>query len=76
VTDGLDPQARYYFVHSFFVQVDHEEDSVLKARYGVTFDAAIAHANIFGAQFHPEKKPSIRDASAGELRAHPMLRPA
>jgi glutamine amidotransferase len=30
-------------------------DSVLKARYGITFDAAIAHENIFGAQFHPEK---------------------
>jgi imidazole glycerol-phosphate synthase subunit HisH len=55
LTVGIDPSARYYFVHSFFVQVDHEEDSVLKARYGVTFDAAIARGNIFGAQFHPEK---------------------
>lgn len=55
LTSGLDRDARYYFVHSFFVKVDDEEDSVLKARYGVTFDAAIAHGNIFGAQFHPEK---------------------
>jgi glutamine amidotransferase len=55
LTAGLAPDARYYFVHSFFVRVEHNEDSVLSAHYGVTFDAAIAHGNIFGAQFHPEK---------------------
>ena len=55
LTEGLAPDARYYFVHSFFVQVDRDEDSVLKTHYGLTFDAAIAHGNIFGAQFHPEK---------------------
>jgi glutamine amidotransferase len=43
------------FVHSFFVKVDDERDSLLTTRYGVTFDAVIAHGNIFGAQFHPEK---------------------
>lgn len=55
LTSGLPPDARFYFVHSFFVRVDHAADSVLKASYGVTFDAVIAHENIFGAQFHPEK---------------------
>jgi imidazole glycerol-phosphate synthase subunit HisH len=55
LTSGLAADARYYFVHSYFVRVDNAEDSVLKARYGVGFDAAIAHGNIFGAQFHPEK---------------------
>jgi glutamine amidotransferase len=55
LTEGVTAGTRYYFVHSFFVRVDHEEDSVLKAHYGLTFDAAIAHGNIFGAQFHPEK---------------------
>ena len=55
LTSGLERGARYYFVHSFFVRVDDERDSLLTAQYGVTFDAAIAHGNIFGAQFHPEK---------------------
>jgi glutamine amidotransferase len=55
LTTGLERDARYYFVHSFFVKVDDAQDSLLTARYGVTFDAAIAHGNIFGAQFHPEK---------------------
>ncbi len=55
LTMGLAPGARYYFVHSFYVRVDHDEDSVLQTHYGVTFDAAVEHGNIFGAQFHPEK---------------------
>lgn len=55
LTGGLEPDARYYFVHSFFVKVDDEQDSLLTARHGVTFDAAIGRDNIFGAQFHPEK---------------------
>lgn len=54
-TEGLEPDARFYFVHSYFVRVHDEGDSVLKTHYGLTFDAAIAHENIFGAQFHPEK---------------------
>ena len=55
LTNGLPEDARFYFVHSYYVRVEHEEDSVLKATYGNTFDAAIQRANIFGAQFHPEK---------------------
>lgn len=55
LTAGLPEEARFYFVHSYYVQVDDERDSVLKAHYGLTFDAAVAHGNIYGAQFHPEK---------------------
>ena len=55
LTAGLDPDARYYFAHSLYVRVDREEDSVLRASHGIIFDAAIAHGNIYGAQFHPEK---------------------
>ena len=55
LTAGLLDESRFYFVHSYYVQVDDARDAVLKAHYGVTFDAAVAHANIYGAQFHPEK---------------------
>lgn len=55
LTAGLTTESRFYFVHSYHVQVDAPSDSILKAHYGVDFDAAIAHENIFGAQFHPEK---------------------
>lgn len=55
LTEGLPPDTRFYFVHSYYVKVDDEQDSILKTHYGLTFDAAISHGNIYGAQFHPEK---------------------
>lgn len=55
LTKGLPNETRFYFVHSYCVNVENEEDSILKANYGITFDAAIQHDNIYGAQFHPEK---------------------
>jgi imidazole glycerol-phosphate synthase subunit HisH len=45
----------FYFVHSYFVKVDDEKNSILKTTYGVEFDSAIQKDNIYGAQFHPEK---------------------
>ena len=55
LTEGLPADSRFYFVHSYYVVVDDERNSVLKTSYGVTFDSAVAHDNIYGAQFHPEK---------------------
>ena len=46
---------RFYFVHSYYVKVENESNSMLKTRYGHEFDSAIHHDNIYGAQFHPEK---------------------
>lgn len=47
--------SRFYFVHSYYVKVANQGNSILKAEYGIHFDAAIQKENIFGAQFHPEK---------------------
>ena len=55
LTRDLPDEVRFYFVHSYCVQVDHEEDAILKATYGISFAAALQHDNIYGAQFHPEK---------------------
>lgn len=48
-------ESRFYFVHSYFVKVDNDKNSILKTKYGVEFDSAIQNDNIYGAQFHPEK---------------------
>lgn len=48
-------ETRFYFVHSYFVKVKDEKNSILKTNYGVEFDSAIQKDNIYGAQFHPEK---------------------
>lgn len=55
LTRDLPPEARFYFVHSYAVQVQEKQDSILSATHGITFDAAIQRGNVFGAQFHPEK---------------------
>jgi glutamine amidotransferase len=55
LTENLPEESRFYFVHSYHVQVDHHQNSILKCHYGVNFDAAIQNDNIYGAQFHPEK---------------------
>lgn len=52
---GLPPEPRFYFVHSYFVQADDPANTLLRANYGLDFDAAIVRDNIVGAQFHPEK---------------------
>lgn len=55
LTYNLQTESRFYFVHSYRVHVDNESDSILKCHYGIEFDAAVQHENIYGAQFHPEK---------------------
>lgn len=55
LTQDLGEEPRFYFVHSYYVRVQDEADAVLRTTYGVTFESAVAHGNIHGAQFHPEK---------------------
>ncbi len=55
LTSDLPAEPRFYFVHSYYVHVDDPSDSLLRAHYGVDLDAAIAHGNVMGAQFHAEK---------------------
>jgi imidazole glycerol-phosphate synthase subunit HisH len=51
----LDPEQRYYFVHSYRVVCADRSDVLLVARHGVDFDAAFARGSLYGVQFHPEK---------------------
>jgi imidazole glycerol-phosphate synthase subunit HisH len=55
LTTNFVEQSRFYFVHSYYVKVEKQENSILKTTYGLEFDSAIQHKNIYGAQFHPEK---------------------
>lgn len=47
--------ARFYFVHSYYVKMCNENETILKTEYGVNFTSAFQHENIYGVQFHPEK---------------------
>lgn len=48
-------QSRFYFVHSLCVQAKDPALVVGGCHYGINFSAALAHKNVFAAQFHPEK---------------------
>lgn len=52
----IQDEARFYFVHSYYVPADAGEDYVIgQTQYGRSIAAAIARDNIFAVQFHPEK---------------------
>jgi imidazole glycerol-phosphate synthase subunit HisH len=52
---GQAADARFYFVHSYYLAPDDAADVLLWANYGIDFAAAVARGNIMGVQFHPEK---------------------
>tara|TARA_B100001059_G_C17601370_1_gene459724 strand:- start:104 stop:712 length:609 start_codon:yes stop_codon:yes gene_type:complete len=55
LTESFVKESRFYFVHSYYVEVKNQENSILKTNYGLEFDSAIQNKNVYGAQFHPEK---------------------
>ena len=55
LTESFIEASRFYFVHSYYVEVKNQENSILKTKYGLEFDSAIQNKNVYGAQFHPEK---------------------
>ena len=52
---GLDLDARFYFLHSYFFQSHRSEDIIAVTDYDGEFACAVNSGNVFGVQFHPEK---------------------
>jgi imidazole glycerol-phosphate synthase subunit HisH len=52
---GIPDDAWFYFVHSYYVEPVASSDVAGVTEYGGSFTSAIARANIFATQFHPEK---------------------
>jgi glutamine amidotransferase len=50
-----DEEARFYFLHSYFFECEHERDVLAVSHYGADFACAVNAGNIYGVQFHPEK---------------------
>lgn len=53
--NGIDDGARFYFVHSYYVQPDDANLITGATEYGIGYAAAIARDNVFAIQGHPEK---------------------
>lgn len=55
ICENLTNDSRFYFVHSYHVVCDHDENVLMTTKYGNEFTSAIIKDNIIGVQFHPEK---------------------
>jgi glutamine amidotransferase len=47
--------SRFYFTHSYYICCDSPMNEIASLEYGIPICCAVAHKNIFGVQFHPEK---------------------
>ena len=52
---GLENDARFYFLHSYYFHCARSENVLAETEYGTTFSCAVQSSRIFGVQFHPEK---------------------
>ena len=52
---GIADGTRFYFAHSFYPVPDDASITAASVDYPTAFTCAIARANIFAVQFHPEK---------------------
>ena len=52
---GIPDLTSFYFVHSYYVIPQRNEDIAGSTEYGDWFTSAVARDNIFATQFHPEK---------------------
>ncbi|SDP36796.1 imidazole glycerol phosphate synthase subunit hisH [Phyllobacterium sp. YR620] len=48
-----------YFVHSYFLDAELENDVIAVTDYGGSVTAAVANDNMAGTQFHPEKSQAL-----------------
>jgi len=53
--NDIEQDARFYFVHSYYVQPQDDSASQASSDYPQPFVCAVARDNLFGVQFHPEK---------------------
>ena len=56
---GIEDQSYVYFVHSYYLQAEHEEDVAATTVYSTKIHASVEHENIYACQFHPEKSSDI-----------------
>jgi glutamine amidotransferase len=53
--NGIDQDARFYYVHSYYVKPFDASLTQATSDYPQPFVCAVARDNLFGVQFHPEK---------------------
>jgi imidazole glycerol-phosphate synthase subunit HisH len=56
--DDVSSSDEFYFVHSYCVICNKNEDILSTTTYGRNFASSLSKGNLFGVQFHPEKSHS------------------
>ena len=52
---NIDQNSYFYFVHSYFVNLDDPKHIAGKTDYGIEFSSVLADGKVFAMQCHPEK---------------------
>lgn len=53
--EGLETEARFYFLHSFYFAPRNLSDVLAVTDYNGNYASSVGRANVYGVQFHPEK---------------------
>ena len=53
--EGIEDNAFFYFVHSYYCEPAEADVIVGETDYGVAYASVVAHGDLYGVQFHPEK---------------------
>lgn len=56
---GIPENSYVYFVHSYYLHAEDENEIATVTNYGIDFHSAVGKDNIFATQFHPEKSGDV-----------------
>lgn len=56
---GIQDNSYVYFVHSYYLQAEEEEEVAATTFYSTRIHASVEKDNIFACQFHPEKSSAV-----------------
>jgi len=57
--EGIDPGARFYFVHSYHLVPEDPSVILTTTTYDYEFASSVQKGNVIGTQFHPEKSGKV-----------------
>lgn len=56
---GITENPYVYFVHSYYLKADNEEEVAATTEYSTLIHASVEKDNIYACQFHPEKSSAV-----------------
>ncbi len=59
IFSGISNKSNFYFVHSYFCELENNKYMIGKTTYGLDYCSAFAKDNVVGVQFHPEKSSKV-----------------